>query len=178
MICTYPKFFLGAYAFVLTIMHNSCMNGLDVHTQIYGGQVFLEPPDHSTFNGGWGGGGGGGPESEIMYACIWIAQILAPRYTIYIGFQTPPIHSAFNGGGGPECVLKITHRSVAKRKVRRSMAHDVFQTPPTDIPLTVGGGGVGLEWNFTLAGPLSIRGMNPLVPNTTSYYYLTCLVTS
>jgi hypothetical protein len=43
---------------------------------------------------------------------------------------------------------------------------------------TFNGGGGGPEWNFTLAGTLSIRGMNPLVSNPTAYYCLTYLVTS
>jgi hypothetical protein len=46
---------LGAYAFALAFMHSSCINGSDVRAQIYGGQVFPDPPDHSTFNGGGGG---------------------------------------------------------------------------------------------------------------------------
>jgi hypothetical protein len=39
-----------------------------------------------------------------------------------------------------------------------------FRTPPSVLPLMEGGGG-GPEWNFTLAGPLSVRGTNILVPS-------------
>jgi hypothetical protein len=52
----------------------------------------------------------------------------------------PPIRSAFNGGGGGlKCVIKIVHRYVVERKVRRSMAQGVFWTPVIDLPLMVGG---------------------------------------
>jgi hypothetical protein len=136
-------------------MHRSCINGSDVRAQIYGGQVFPDPPDRSTFNGG--GGGGGGPESEIMYARIWTAQVSVPRSTVYIGFRTPPsilpLMEGGGGGGGPECVLKITHRSAVERKARRSTAQGIFRTPPTDLPLTVGGGGGGSGMEFYSGGP-------------------------
>jgi hypothetical protein len=74
------------------------------------------------------------------------------------------------GGGGPECILKIAHRSAVEKEMCKSTVHGVFWTPLANMPLTVGG---VLEWNFSLVGPLSIRGMNPLVPNPTTYYCLT-----
>jgi hypothetical protein len=68
----------------------------------------------------------------------------------------PPVHSAFNGGGGggggPECVIKDAHRSAVKKPAHRSTAQGVFRTPPTDLPLTEGGGGVR-NGIFPLAGP-------------------------
>jgi hypothetical protein len=36
-------------------------------------------------------------------------------------------------------MIKSMHRSAAQRQVHRSMAQDVFQTPPTDQPLAEGG---------------------------------------
>jgi hypothetical protein len=49
-------------------------------------------------------------------------------------------------------VIKSVHRSAAQRQVHRSMAQDVFQTPPTDLPLTEGGGGP--EWYLPSGGSL------------------------
>jgi hypothetical protein len=95
---------------------------------------------------------------------------------VCIGFWNPPVCFSFNAGGGLECVIKIMHRSVVESKARRSMVQGIFRTPSTDLPLTVVGGGP--EWSLTLAGPLSIRGMNLLVPSPTASYCLTYLVTS
>jgi hypothetical protein len=71
---------------------------------------------------------------------------------VYIGFQTPPsILLLTGGGGGPECVLKITHRSAVEKEARKSTARGIFRTPSVDLPLTVGGGGSGME--FSSSGP-------------------------
>jgi hypothetical protein len=79
-------------------------------------------------------------------------------------FPNPFDHSAFNGGGGggggPECSLNIAHRSTVEKKARKSMAHGVFRTPPTDLFLMEGGGGSGME--CFLAGPFHLRCRNPL----------------
>jgi hypothetical protein len=112
-------------------MHRSCINDSDDRTQIYGGQVFLDPPDRSTFSGGGGGGGVQRSHTDLRSKEKHVDQWLK----VFFG---PP--------------------------------------PPTDLLLTVGGG--GLEWNCTMAGPLSIRGMNLLVPNPTASYCMTYLVAS
>jgi hypothetical protein len=179
MICTYPKF-LWAHMLLrphLCTAHVSMAQMIAPRSTV--DKSFRTPPTVLPLTVG---GGGGGPESLIMYARIWTAQVSALRSTVCIGFRTPPSILPLmegGGGGGLECVLKSMHRSAVKRKARRSMAQGIFRTPPTDLPLTVGGGGGGgPEWNLTLAGPLSIRGMNLLVPNPTASYCLTYLVTS
>jgi hypothetical protein len=78
-------------------MLRSCINGPDDHTQIYGGQVFPDPPDCSIFNGG-------GPESLIRPARIWTTQDQVLRSTISIGFWTPPsVLPLMEGGGSGMC---------------------------------------------------------------------------
>jgi hypothetical protein len=44
-------------------------------------------------------------------------------------------------------VIKNAPRSAAKKKAHRSTTQGVFQTPPTDLLLTEGGG--GSEWNLS-----------------------------
>jgi hypothetical protein len=103
----------------------------------------------------------------------WTAQVSVHGSTIYIGFQTPPVHSAFNGGGGPECVIKDAHRSAVKNPTHRSTTQGVFWTPSTDLPLAEGGG--GLERNLSSSGPLFIFGINLPVPSPIASYCLTYL---
>jgi hypothetical protein len=57
------------------------------------------------------------------------------------------------------------------KQALRSMAQNVFRTPPTDLLLTKGGG--GLEWNLPSGGPLFIRGINLMVPSSITAYCLT-----
>jgi hypothetical protein len=122
-------------------------------------------------------GGGGGPESLIRPARIWTAQDRARKSTINVGFWTPPSILPLMEGGGPECVIKSVHRSAAQRQARRSMAQDVFRTPPTDLLLTGGGGG-GPEWYYSSGGSLVIRGSDLMAPSPIISCYLTDLVTS
>jgi hypothetical protein len=121
-----------------SLMLLSCINGPDDRAQIYGGQIIPDPPDRSTFNGGGGGGGSGIADKTRAHLDDpgSSAQIYDQHWIL-----DPPVHSAFNGGGGgPECVINNVHRSAAQRQVHRSTAQDVFRTPPTDLPLTEGGG--------------------------------------
>jgi hypothetical protein len=84
----------------------------------------------------------------------------------------PPVHSTFNGGGGPKCVINRAHRSAAQKQAHRSTTQDVFRTPPTDLPLTEGG---GLEWYSSSGGSLFICGSDLMAPSTIISYYLTDL---
>jgi hypothetical protein len=65
-------------------------------------------------------------------------------------------------------LLTIAHRSTVEKKARRSTAHGVFQTPPTDLSLTEGGGS-GME--YSLVGPFPLRGINSLVQTSTAYHF-------
>jgi hypothetical protein len=75
------------------------INGLNRGAQIYGGHVFPDPPDRSTFNGG-----GVGPESLIRPARIWTAQDRARRSTVNIGLWTPSSVLPLMEGGGVQNV--------------------------------------------------------------------------
>jgi hypothetical protein len=89
-----------------------------------------------------GGGGGGGSEiADKTRAHLDGPGSSAQSYDQH-WIPDPPIRSTFNGGGGPECVINNVHRSASQRQACRSMAQDVFRTPPTDLLLTKGGGGV------------------------------------
>jgi hypothetical protein len=59
---------------------------------------------------------------------------------------------------------------MVEKKVLRSMAHGVFQSPLTDLSLTEGGGGA-LEWNISLVGPFPLHGINSLFQTTTAYHF-------
>jgi hypothetical protein len=78
-------------------MLRSCINGPDDHAQIYGGQVFPDPPDCSIFNGG--GGGGGSEIADKTHTHLDGSRSSAQIYDQY-WILDPPVHSAFNGGGG------------------------------------------------------------------------------
>jgi hypothetical protein len=54
-------------------------------------------------------------------------------------------------------VINRAQRSAAQKQARRSTAQNGFRTPPDDLLLTEGGG--GLEWNLPSGGPLFIRGI-------------------
>jgi hypothetical protein len=111
-------------------MLRSYINGSDNYTQIYGGQIFLDSPDRSIFNGGGGGGGGGSGIADNTRAHLDDPSLSARIYGLYWIPYPPPVHSAFNGGGGGlECVIKDAHRSAVKRPAHRSMAQGVFRTP-------------------------------------------------
>jgi hypothetical protein len=118
-------------------MLRSCINGPDDRAQIYGGQVFPDPPTILSLTEG---GGGGGPESLIRPMHIWTVQDQVLRSTINIRFWTPPFVLPLMEGGGPECVINRAHRSAAQKKVHRSTTQDIFWTLPNDLPLTEGGG--------------------------------------
>jgi hypothetical protein len=148
----------------------SYINGPDGYIQIYGDQIFPDPPDHSIFNGS--GGGFGIPNNT--HAHLYGPSLSMQIYGLYWIPDPPPPRSVLPlmEGGGPECVIKDMHRSVVKRKAHRSMAQGVFRNPPTDLPLTEGG---SPEWNLSSGGPLSIHGMILLVPSPTASYCLTYL---
>jgi hypothetical protein len=92
--CINPKIFPGTCVFRSPLMLPAHIKGPDRGTQIYGGQIIPNPPDHSYFHRGGGSKindrnrahlDGSGSSAQI-YGQHWIPD--------------PPIHSSFNGGGG------------------------------------------------------------------------------
>jgi hypothetical protein len=74
----------------------SYISGPDNYTHIYGGHIFLDPPNHSIFNGGGGGG--------FKIADNTRAHLDGPSLSVWIyglyWILDPPVRSAFNEGGG------------------------------------------------------------------------------
>jgi hypothetical protein len=101
---------------------------------------FWTPPDRSTFNGGGGGGGSGIENKKGTYTNNSNVRVQIHDLDWILD---PPDRSSFNGGGGLKCWLNIAHRPTVENKVHKSIAHGLFQTPPTDLSITEG---EGLEW--------------------------------